>query len=201
MAGLVEQEREKYQAAWAIDGYAAHSPGERCLPIFLDMIGDLKGFVPSVLDAGCGSGKGALALKAQGFDVVMCDLTPDGLVEEAKALPFVSACLWDDLQRRLIRRSWERVDMKFDYVYCCDVLEHIPTPFTMLVISRLLEVARHGVFLSISTVPDHFGAFVGEALHQTVQPFVAWRDQIAALGTVVEARDLITSACFLVRPR
>jgi 2-polyprenyl-3-methyl-5-hydroxy-6-metoxy-1,4-benzoquinol methylase len=200
MSALETREREKYQAAWAMDTYAAHSPGERCLPIFLDMIAPTPNAmgVPfyfgrdiSVLDAGAGSGKGALALQKAGFAVTMCDLTPDGLVAEAQALPFVPACLWDDL----------RAPGRFDYAYCCDVLEHIPTPFTMLVISRLLEVARHSVFLSISTVPDHFGAFVGEPLHQTVQPFVAWRDQIAALGTIVEARDLLTSACFLVRPR
>ena len=68
------------------------------------------------------------------------------------------------------------------------------------VIARLLEVSRTGLFLSISTVPDVHGVLVREPLHQTVQSFVQWRDQIAELGRVVEARDLLVSGCYLVEP-
>jgi hypothetical protein len=35
-------------------------------------------------------------------------------------------------------------------------------------------------------------------LHQTVQPFTWWRDSLKELGTIVEARDLLTDAAFLV---
>jgi hypothetical protein len=65
----------------------------------------------------------------------------------------------------------------------------------------LLEVARRGVFLSISLMPDEFGAFVGKRLHQSVQTFVQWRDQLHAIGTVVEARDLLHCGVYLVKPR
>jgi len=192
MPNLIAAETEKYQSAWALDAYAKNSPGASLVPLFLDMAKPQRG---SVLDAGCGSGKGAVALANEGFAVTMCDLTPDGLTPESAHLPFQSAVLWKDLRpvARQTGREW------FDYAYCCDVLEHIPTSFSMLVISRLLDVSKHGVFLSISTVHDEYGSFIGEPLHQTVKPFVWWRDQIGALARVVEARDLLINACFWVK--
>lgn len=192
---LLDRECAKYEAMWAMPGYATYSPGEQMIPILLDMI------PPSargpVLDAGCGSGKGALALQAAGFeDVRLCDLTDTGLVDAARGFPFDRACLWQPLRPQLRYLPGGAVD----WVYCCDVLEHIPEAFTMLVVSRLLEVARRGVFLSISTVPDSHGVWIGERLHHTVQPFVWWRDQLRELGTVLEARDLLMAGAFLVAP-
>jgi SAM-dependent methyltransferase len=187
---LITQERDLYESIWAIDAYRSHAPGEEFLPIFLDLIGGAGPM--TVLDAGTGSGKGALALDAAGFHVDLCDLTFDGLVPEARHLPRAEACLWSDLRRRLGPR---------DYVYCCDVLEHIPPGFTMLVVSRLLEVARRGVFLSISLTTDNFGVWVGQPLHKTVLSFPQWRDQLAAIAEIVECRDLLITGLFLLRGR
>lgn len=179
-----------YTNVWSVDSYAAVSPGEKCVPVFLEMCGDHMR--RSVLDAGCGSGKGALALQAAGFtSVSLCDITDAGLLPDARGFPFAEVCLWQPLQRRVGFVDW---------VYCCDVMEHLPTAFTMLAVSRLLEVARRGVFLAITFVPDEFGVWVGEALHQTVQPFTWWRDQLQEVGNVVEARDMLITGVFLVKP-
>lgn len=192
---ILATERATYEDVWSsVDGYAEHAPGEHWLPVFLDMVGKPK-HGTTALDAGTGSGKGALALKAAGFDVTLCDVTDAGLVEDAKALPFVEACLWREIPKALPMRY------AYDYVYCTDVLEHIPPEFTMLVIDQLLQVAKRGVFLSISLVPDQFGVWVGKSLHQTVRPFVWWRDHLAELGEVIEARDCAMTGVYLVRPR
>lgn len=184
------QERTTYNAMWEVQAYQERSPGEIYLPLFLDMAQPtMRG---SILDAGCGAGKGAIALKAAGFEVSMCDLTPVGLTEFAKQLPFVETSLWSNLRRQ--------VGFK-DYVYCCDVLEHIPPTFTMLVISRLLEVSRKATFLSISLMPDMFGAWVGKPLHQSIQSFTQWRDQLNEIGHVKECRDLLGCGVYLVEPR
>jgi SAM-dependent methyltransferase len=210
MHSILDAERQKYEDMWTVDAYASHSPGEMYAPLFLDMIGGsplglafehpngLRVRPPyTILDAGCGSGKGALALHAAGFRILsMCDLTGDGLVPEARSLPFVKACLWEPL----LQQVHFAPGGKFDYVYCCDVLEHIPTAFTMLVVSRLLEVARFGVFLSISFQPDVMGAWIGASLHETVQPFVWWRDNLNTVGRLVEGRDLLNTGVFLVKP-
>lgn len=187
---IVDVERGKYEDMWGVDAYAEHSPGEMFLPLFLNMIGAVRR--STIIDAGCGSGKGALALQNAGFVVRCCDLTNTGLIPEARTFPFSTACLWDDLVRVVGFADW---------VYCCDVLEHIPTEFTMLVIARLLAVARKGVFLSISFAPDVMGAWIGKPLHQTVQHFVWWRDNLNTIGELVEARDLLNAGVFLVKPR
>jgi len=69
----------------------------------------------------------------------------------------------------------------------------------MLVVSRLLAVARRGVFLTISTQPDACGVWVGKPLHQTVESFVWWRDQLRTMGQLTDARDLLTAGAYLVR--
>jgi 2-polyprenyl-3-methyl-5-hydroxy-6-metoxy-1,4-benzoquinol methylase len=194
MSNVVAREREKYESMWSVPSYAHASPGAMMLPVFLDMANGVR-VAHSVLDAGCGSGKGAVALAGAGFEVTLCDLTDAGLVDAARAFPFHQTALWDDLSS--IART---ADDRFDYVYCCDVLEHIPPTFAMLVIRRLLDVSRLGVFLSISTVPDTFGSWIGEPLHQTVQSFVMWRDQLNTVGRVIEARDLLLAGCYLVHP-
>lgn len=191
---LVAAERATYEEMWAIDGYADNSPGASLASTFAaltdEYVGRSRWTASSVLDAGCGSGKGALALRELGFSVSLCDLTPAGLKPEAQALPFHQVALWDDVAR---------VTGLHDYVYCCDVMEHIPPVFSMLVVHQLLKVARKGVFLSISLVPDQCGAWVGKSLHQNVQSFTQWRDQLDTVGEVIEARDLLINAIYFVR--
>ena len=179
-----------YDEMWEVDDYKKVAPGEGYVDVFCEMAKTtMRG---SLLDAGCGSGKGALALKAKGFDVRMCDLTAGGLVDEAKRLPFTEACLWEPLKRKIGFVDW---------VYCCDVFEHLPTQFVGLATMRLLEVARRGVFLSIALFHDGFGAWVGQNLHQTVWSFEQWRDLFNELGEVQECRDLINNAIYLVTPK
>jgi 2-polyprenyl-3-methyl-5-hydroxy-6-metoxy-1,4-benzoquinol methylase len=196
---ISRQEAELYETMWGVPAYSTFSPGATYAPIFLDLTGDRLCFGHKVLDAGCGSGKGALALHAMrdDLDIRLCDLTPEGLVEDARAFPFYRAVLWQSLKGigPYVHGG------KYDWVYCTDVLEHIPTPFTMLVVSRLMEVAREGVFISVSLMPDSFGVWVGKPLHQTVQSFVQWRDQFAELADVEEARDLLGTGVYLLRPR
>lgn len=209
MSDLLSEERRVYTEIWSgVESYGAHSPGEHLIPIFECCVADQVAVESgntvvwspkdlTVLDAGTGSGKGALALAAAGFDVTTCDVTNAGLPPEFP-LPYHDACLWRDLSP-LARGVGHPGRTKFDYVYSCDVLEHIPPQFTMLAIDQMLRIARRGLFLSISLVPDNFGAWVGEPLHKTIMPFQWWKDSIAELGEIVEARDLLESAVFFVR--
>lgn len=188
---ITSKERQTYDDLWgAVPSYASHSPGEMELPVFLQIVGDRRGHV---LDAGAGSGKGALALKAAGFRVTMCDLTNAGLVEEAKEIPFREASLWRSLKGLTPTGSVE-------WVYCTDVLEHVPTQFTMLAVEQMLRVSRLGVFIGVSCVPDSFGVWAGKSLHQTVQSYLWWKESLSELGRVSDARDLLHAATFYVEP-
>lgn len=195
---ITARERATYEEMWTAGvGYDVHSPGLAYLPIFLQNAGVMR--PRTVLDAGCGSGAMAVALAADGFDVTMCDLTSSGLLPAAEDLPFFEASLWRPLpeQAGALR---PRYVSAWDYVVCCDVLEHVPPQFTMLTIRNLIESARQGVFLSVCLQPDHMGVWAGKALHQTVQPFVWWRDSLREVATVVDARDLISDAVFYLKP-
>lgn len=185
MLDIASVERTKYEQMWAVDDYSANSPGELFLPIFLDMAKPLG----LVLDAGCGAGRGALALSNHGLRVVCCDIV-DVRSEEAKQFPFRQCCLWDPLPAGPV-----------DWTYCTDVLEHVPTPLTMLVVTRLLEVSKQGVFMTVSFVPDTNGVWIGETLHETVQPFVWWRDFLGTVGKLQEARDFLVGGAFLLKAK
>jgi hypothetical protein len=166
---ICAHETDLYEQMWAIAPYADHSPGERFLPVFLDLVGDARG---TVLDAG--------------------DLSAAGVVPAASAFPFIETPLWGDLRAR--------VGAARDWVYCCDVLEHIPTAFTMLAAARMIEVCRRGAFFSICLQPDVFGSWVGQPLHQTVQSFTWWRDALGELGRVTDCRDLAATGLYFVEP-
>lgn len=202
MTALIDRERGTYEDVFeALPAYSEYSPGEEFLPQFLDMAGLRSEFWRhSILDAGCGTGKGAIALQKMGFNVKACDLTYKGLVAGFTdcGIVFSEACLWDPI---LPQVGYADAGGKFDYVYCCDVIEHIPPEFTMLTVSRLLEVARRGVFLSIAVQHDVYGIWLGKQLHQTVRPYVWWRDNLPAVGKLREARDLLTCGLYLLEPK
>lgn len=183
MSTLAQRERETYQRVWTeIPGYRTHSPGLTQLDRFLEMSGARQG--AAVLDAGCGAGAALAELRQRGYGAFGVDLTDAGLPESL--VPYVTLQpLWAPLPEA-------------NYVYCCDVMEHIPTEYVMLTLTRLVEAASVGVFLSIAFRPDAFGTFVGTALHQTVKPFVWWRDRLSEVGRVVEARDCLDSGLFWV---
>jgi 2-polyprenyl-3-methyl-5-hydroxy-6-metoxy-1,4-benzoquinol methylase len=180
-------DRQKYEDLAAVPAYADHSPGEQYAPMFLELVGEQRG---SVLDAGCCTGKGGLALAKAGFDVTLCDYTDALLIPEAARLGFLG-----------VRTLWTSYGLRqFGFVYCCDVLEHIPREFTMLTASNLVRKARHGAFFSIALTPDSFGAWVGKPLHETVESFVWWRDRLKEFGTLEDARDLGHTGIYYVRP-
>ena len=188
--GWLAHDRAKYEDLSAVSEYQNYSPGETFAPIFIDLVGDVRG---TVLDAGCCTGKGGLALHAHGFSVVLCDYTDANLIGAAKALPF-----------SLIRTIWDTKALsrlgEFDYVFCCDVLEHLPREFTMLAVQALLSVTRRGAFFTIGLTPDSYGVWVGRPLHETVESFVWWRDRLREFGTLQDARDLGSSGLYYLAP-
>lgn len=202
MSRIKDQQQTLYKDVWGrVEAYDRFSPGATHLPFFLQHASPPG----TVLDAGCGNGAGAVALANAGFTVAMCDIT---ITEKALMTGLLAheVCLWDagDMSClpylcHIANDAFVDED-KVDYTYCCDVLEHIPPEWTMLVIQNLLSITKKGLFLSIALVPDKFGLWVGEPLHRTVQPFVWWRDNLRELRSNVQARDLLQTGIFFVQP-
>ncbi len=176
---VAEPERQKYREMWDVPQYADHSPGLESVDRFIEMVKPAPG--ASIIDIGCGKGVAGEELGKRGFKVNYLDLV------NFTDLPIIETPLWQDWA---CGRIW-------DHGYCCDVLEHVPPEYSMLCVARIIACCGTS-FMQIAFEPDSFGAVIGKNLHLTVQPFTWWRDRIASIGKLVEARDLCGRGIFVV---
>lgn len=180
IADPVAPERAKYQQTWEIPNYKDTSPGLNAVEHFMKLVKPKE--AETLIDLGCGTGAAGLALARKGLWVYWTDLIPDVLDDEVNKERFVACPIWS--------RSWHVMrPLGWDYGFCCDVLEHVPTEYTMLAIDRILTRCRTA-WLMIATLPDGFGPLIGHTLHLTVRPIDWWLARISTLGVVTDARDL-----------
>lgn len=191
---ISEQEKQKYTEVWQIPSYSNDSPGVLMLPLFLQMARPkLKDNFLSILDIGAGAGAASRALEddLKFYYVKAFDLVDTAWTHED--IDLYTGTLWE-LNGRL-SMEWHN---SFDYGYCCDVLEHIPTEYLALAVDNILRTCST-TFFSVCFKEDNFGALVGKPLHLTVRPFTWWRDFFKEMGTLIECRDLGNDGVFLVR--
>ena len=188
---ILAKEQAKYEAIWQIPQYHDHTGGGKFFEdLFLKIVDPEPG--TTVLDVGCGSGRGAAAARDAGFFPTLLDFV-DVRDRDVMDLPFIKQPAWLPIKGYKPGRQ-----MCWKYVICGDVMEHIPIQFTMLAIQNMLDVCDE-VFFNISTVPDKGGRFIGETLHLTVRSFVWWRDCISEIAEIINARDLFIQGTFHVR--
>jgi 2-polyprenyl-3-methyl-5-hydroxy-6-metoxy-1,4-benzoquinol methylase len=165
---MIEAERIKYQRMWTeVPGYRTNSPGERLVDTFLSLAQWDKG--DWLIDCGSGTGRAAKKLSDAGLNVTMLDITPTATDPDVK-LSFIEACLWDmpEFPQRGL----------YDWVYCCDVCEHLPTEHVDAVLDNLATMTGYGAFLQIAMWPENYGKQIGETLHLTVKPTEWWMEKI-----------------------
>ena len=180
---ITDRERAKYDAIWGFEQYHAVSPGLNLVEMFWSIARPKPGEV--LVDVGAGSGAASRALQDRGLSVTAFDFTSEAWAH--KDITLHTGSIW----RELTNLNGAK------YVYCCDVMEHIPPELTGLCISNILRICEKA-FFSVSFVPDVMGAKIGETLHLTVKPYLWWLDLFRELGTVIEARDLLTDGVFYV---
>lgn len=162
-------EYSKYRKMWTFPEYHQYSPGEAAVPIFLERTGWSLG--DTVLDMGCGTGRAGAALKAAGLNVYLVDLCPEAV--EVTNLTFLQMCLWNI-------PAW----VKADWIFCVDVLEHIPFKFMSDTIFQLARATRYGGYIQIACFEDSCGNLIGEKLHLTVKDPSWWRTVIEGYFTI-----------------
>lgn len=162
---LAELEREKYEKMWAYEDYRQDSPGERMVPYFLKHVPFMPG--DRLIDLGCGTGRAGAKLKSVGLDVTLLDHCESAVDAKVKALdmPFLEANLWDLPEL-----------IPYDWFYCCDVMEHIPTEKVDKVLDNITAIAKGG-FFQIALTPDNRH---GEELHLTVESPAWWSEKLTA---------------------
>jgi ubiquinone/menaquinone biosynthesis C-methylase UbiE len=160
-----ETERVKYNRMWTeVPGYRNHSPGEALVSRFLKLAEPKPG--ETLIDIGAGTGRAALKLQEAGLAVTMFDISPSAPDNNAKGLPFIEGCVWRDFPG------------EFDWVYCTDVMEHLPTEHVDESLDTIARVARKGAYFQIALWQDGFGKRIGEVLHLTVKTSDWWEAKL-----------------------
>ncbi len=178
MDKLTKQEKTKYEALWAhLPQYRELSPGFELAHRFLDFF--QKEIKPgqTLIDFGCGTGRVTQEFLGKGLFLSLVDLSSNCLDEAVMLLTqlcpdqvrFYEACLWD-LPKNLIPSHW---------IYCCDVLEHIPESQIDQVLQGMSARTRRGGYFSISLCDDKLGEAIGESLHLTVKTRAWWEEKIS----------------------
>jgi SAM-dependent methyltransferase len=169
-----EAEHKKYQRMWTeVAGYRSNSPGEGLVKKFLAVADWEDG--DSLVDLGCGPGRASLLLQDNGLRVTMLDIAGEALDKSVKVragilgMVFIEQNLWD---------VYLSIHGRFDWLYCCDVLEHIPTEHVDATLNNMRAMTGKGAFLQIALWDDSFGNKIGETLHLTVKPIPWWREKI-----------------------
>lgn len=165
-----------------LPSYRDCSPGETFAPFFFD---HFKGEITSgqtISDFGCGTGRVAKEFIARGLHVSLVDISPFCLDEEIRSLVhlfsdqihFVQACLWQ-LPNSLAATDW---------VYMCDVLEHIPEEKVDDVLLSIASKMKRGGYFSICLKEDLAGQAIGQTLHLSVREKGWWEEKLSAHFTI-----------------
>jgi SAM-dependent methyltransferase len=175
------EEEMKYVKSWKLDAYRNYSPGEKLVPMFLELFqgGVEKG--TTIIDWGCGTGRASKLLYEAGFDVTMVDFAENCLDEEIKELAK------DNPRLRFFKQDLtKKCDLESEYGFCTDVMEHIPTEDVDTVLNNILNSSKF-VYFQIATVPDGFGAHpdINEPLHLTVENYFEWLKRFHDLASVI----------------
>ena len=184
MHDIAVLEKAKYEKAWAVPEYSRTSPGAKMVRPFLEICKPWKGL--RVIDFGCGSGAASLKLADMGFQVTGVDHV-DVRKKGKKKYKFIQHCLWKKFDE----------DIRADYGFCCDVMEHIPEDYVDAVLENMFCRVRH-MFLNISFTQDNFGDHpdIADRLHMTVRPYQWWKDKLEKYGQVMDGRDFMHSGIF-----
>jgi 2-polyprenyl-3-methyl-5-hydroxy-6-metoxy-1,4-benzoquinol methylase len=184
---LAQVEREKYEQIWGHEEYQkSESEGERYVDAFFEICGPIAR--ARVIDIGCGAGGAGLMMAERGLQVHWLDLTSLALRPEVPRLRFLETPLW---------ANWHR-HPGWDFGYCAEVMEHIPTEYVMLVAANILRNCKTA-FFTICNRNDNFGpGLLGQPLHLTVRPYKWWLEAFEQIGKVKDARDLCGQSLFVV---
>lgn len=185
-------EDEKYRQMWALPEYRAVSPGEEAADDFVSLVSRKhKKSSPSVIDFGCGSGRGGKRIRdVTGWLVLLVDFA-ENCRDAGSDLPFVLA----DITKPM--------DMRADVGYCTDVMEHIPTEDVPAVIANIMACVD-ACYFRIALFHDNMGALIGHPLHLSVFPAEWWEEKFAAYDiryTRTEHTEFPTASFFVKHKR
>jgi len=188
------REQAKYDVIWReLPSYRDCSPGEIFASYFFDGFKGKMRPGQTIIDFGCGTARVAKSFLAKGLNVTLVDISPYSLDEEVRnalklfsqQIEFVQACLWQ-LPPSLKSAYW---------IYCCDVLEHIPEEKVDEVLAAIAERMRFGGYFSICLKEDLVGKEIGLPLHLTVKERGWWEERISKYF-MIASEDVLSKGLY-----
>ena len=178
-------EKRKYWNLYQHKRYRRGSPGEREAAYFLFSSNREQG--DTVIDLGCGTGRAGKHIaeynkKMPGGEPKRINVTLFDFVDAREVdLPFIEGNIWD-LNGLPV----------FDWILCCDVLEHVPPQYVDQTLDGMAEITRKGGLLTISHIASStadFGVEPAEDLHLTIEPAAWWHEKVESRWQVKEWRS------------
>ena len=192
------EEQEKYDLIWKeVPSYRECSPGEGFAPLFFKAFEGQLRAGQSLIDFGCGTGRVARDFLSIGLHLTLIDISPYCLDDEVRAIvdllrgqvEFLPACLWN-LPKEVKPAHW---------IFCCDVLEHIPEDCVEKTLSGMAKRMRHGGFMAICLKEDLSGKKIGKPLHLTVKESGWWKERLQSHFSIKEETLLGEGLYYLVK--
>ncbi len=187
-------EKSKYDVIWRdYPVYRDCSPGEDFAKFFFDGFQQEMRAGQTIIDFGCGTARVTKDFLGKGLNVTLVDISPYALDEEIRHLltlfsnqvHFIQACLWQ-LPKELKSAYW---------IYCCDVLEHIPEDQVDTVLYHIAQRMRFGGYFSICLKEDLSGKKLGYPLHLTVKPKDWWEERLLRHFTIT-GEDVVADGLY-----
>ncbi|MBX9923817.1 MAG: class I SAM-dependent methyltransferase [Rhabdochlamydiaceae bacterium] len=186
---VVLREKQKYEKIWKKGLYRITSPGNLLVPAFLSQIRGKLEASDSLIDFGCGTARAAIPFLDKGLKVTLVDIAENCLDEKIEIfshlcperLSFVQAPIWD-LPPQVPVSDW---------IYCIDVLEHLPVERVIPSLKAMAEKTRKGGALQVFLSDEEMGEVIGETLHLTIRPLDWWLKQISLFWDVERVEEMI----------
>lgn len=176
-------EKDLYKMMWERPEYRTFAPGEKAVFDFLSQAKPRRG--SSVIDLGCGTGRGSLNLAFfGGLDVTMVDFAPNCL--DADIVPMLET--QKHVMRFLEHDLSQPLPVKAAYGFCTDVMEHIRPHHVDRVLDNCLDACQH-VFFQIDTQEDEMGKLLGHRLHLSVHSYEWWLKKFNDRNCIIHWSD------------
>lgn len=182
-------EQKKYEEMWNHTDYRVNSPGYESVPLFFDAFKRHLEEGDSLTDYGCGCGLAALRFLERGLKVKLVDIAKNCLEDKIFSLTLLRPDELSFTEASL----WELPDSlgESDWVYCADVLEHLPTEKTDSVLSQIASRTRKGGLFQVFHKDESFGELIGKPLHLTIESEEWWHKRISSHFDLLVAIPLI----------
>jgi len=168
---IEKSEQDKYRRMYNVDSYKVNSPALRQIHILKGIAEHIK--AKRILDTGCGTGRALKEFIDDGYDAIGIDITNNAHINE--------------VDNHVLCIPIHRYKSEaYDFIYCVDVMEHIPEPLIDLTLENLSKLCGKIIYFDIALFHDPFGQIIGEELHPSIFNSNVWQEKVSKYFKIIK---------------